>query len=306
MENISAQDNFERILRSLHVVLARAVPYPVEPTKVIVDKDQMLELLKTLNECVYAVMDEYQVTQESRDRAERDFQKQGDQIVLDASRKAEDVYAASVMYTDEALNNIQDIMQQTNDYIKRLFENMEARMEEEQQNVRHNQLELRSQLQDLVDTEKYMKLIEDRNREIRKEKENQTDHLDKWEEKSIYANRQTEVKINTEYFEMMGIPLDENGDVMGPEENIPYDDPANNGFGVMDLSMNDNFADASGPDLELQRRAAEAQVRVDLDSDYFKWKAQQDEESIEKNEEDEALRELSEGIHEIWANMSEQ
>ena len=61
-------------------------------------------------------------------------------------------------------------------------------------------------------------------------------------------------------------------------------------------------------DPELQKRAAEAQVRVNLDSDYFKWKAQQesemDEETLEQNEEDEALKALSAGVNEIVANMS--
>lgn len=300
---MSVQDNFERILRSLHMVLARALPYPNEPSKVIVDKDQMLELLKTLNQCVYAVMDEYQVTQESRDRAERDFFKHGDEIVMDASRKAEDVYAASVMYTDEALNNIQEILQQTNDCVKQLFENMQMRMQEEQDNVRHNQLELRSQLQDLADTEKYMKIIEDRNRQIDKEKKKQTDHLSGWEEKSIYANRQSEVRINEEYFEMMGIPLD--------EEDDRVDDSADYRGGdleIMDLSSSEEKKAGTMSDPELQKRAAEAQVRVNLDSDYFKWKAQQesemDEETLEQNEEDEALKALSAGVNEIFANMS--
>lgn len=300
---MSVQDNFERILRSLHMVLARALPYPNEPSKVIVDKDQMLELLKTLNQCVYAVMDEYQVTQESRDRAERDFFKHGDEIVMDASRKAEDVYAASVMYTDEALNNIQEILHQTNDCVKQLFESLEMRMQKEQDNVRHNQLELRSQLQDLADTEKYMKIIEDRNRQIDKEKKKQTDHLSGWEEKSIYANRQSEVRINEEYFEMMGIPLD--------EEDESIEDSANYRGGdleIMDLSSSEEKKASTMSDPELQKRAAEAQVRVNLDSDYFKWKAQQesemDEETLEQNEEDEALKALSAGVNEIVANMS--
>lgn len=302
---MSVQDNFERILRSLHMVLARALPYPNEPSKVIVDKDQMLELLKTLNQCVYAVMDEYQVTQESRDRAERDFFKHGDEIVMDASRKAEDVYAASVMYTDEALNNIQEILHQTNDCVKQLFESLEMRMQEEQDNVRHNQLELRSQLQDLADTEKYMKIIEDRNRQIDKEKKKQTDHLSGWEEKSIYANRQSEVRINEEYFEMMGIPLDEEDESI--EDSADY---RGGDLEIMDLSSSEEKKAGTMSDPELQKRAAEAQVRVNLDSDYFKWKAQQesemDEETLEQNEEDEALKALSAGVNEIVANMSSE
>lgn len=43
-------------------------------------------------------------------------------------------------------------------------------MEKEEQELRTNKSELKGQLQDLVDTEKYLKIIEERNREIEKEK----------------------------------------------------------------------------------------------------------------------------------------
>ena len=46
---MSAQDNTEKILRSLHVLLSKSEPYAKEPSKVIVDKQQMLDLLAELN-----------------------------------------------------------------------------------------------------------------------------------------------------------------------------------------------------------------------------------------------------------------
>ena len=52
----------------------------------------MLDLLSQLNKAIYEIMDEYELTQQSRDRAEREFKKQGDEIVWNASRKAEDIY----------------------------------------------------------------------------------------------------------------------------------------------------------------------------------------------------------------------
>ena len=115
---MSAQDNTEKILRGLHVLLSKSEPYMKEPTKVIVDKQQMLDLLEQLNESMYDIMDEYELTKQGRDRAEREFQKKGDEIIWNASRKAEDVYAASVMYTDEALNRVQDIMKETDEAIR--------------------------------------------------------------------------------------------------------------------------------------------------------------------------------------------
>lgn len=198
---MGAQVNIEKVLRKIHVMLSKSEPYGKEPSKVIVDKQEILDLLSELNKSTYEMMEEYEMTARSRDRAEREFQKHGDQIVWDASRKAEDIYAASVMYTDEALNSIQDIMKEANESVKSIYEEMDKKLNERVKMVKTNQYELKSQLQDLVDTEKYLKLIEERNREIEKEKANKEGKAVAQKETSIYANRQTEIKINPEYFE---------------------------------------------------------------------------------------------------------
>lgn len=233
---MSAQDNIEKVLRSLHVLLSKSEPYAKEPSKVIVDKQEMLDLLAQLNKSMYDIMDEYELTRQSRDRAEREFQKKGDEIVWNASRKAEDVYAASVMYTDEALNRVQDIMKETDASIAEIYSKMNFLLKEEEKRIKHNQLELKSTLQDLLDTEKYLKLIEERNREIRRQKESGKPVEER--ERNIYANRQTEIKINQEYFEKMGISLDDEED--------------------------DEASDA----LE----TSQVDIKVDLDADYFQWK----------------------------------
>ncbi len=234
---MSTRDNIEKVLRSLHVLLSKSEPYAKEPSKVVVDKQQMLDLLSQLNKSVYDIMDEYELTKQSRDRAEREFRKRGDEIVWDASRKAEDIYAASVMYTDEALIRVQEIMKQSQESVEEIYQNMEKNLKEQEELVKRNQLELKSQLQDLVDTEKYLKLIEDRNREIQKEKEKGKSVEER--EPSIYANRQTEIKINQEYFDKMGIALEED-------------------------------------EKESEDAQKEAEIMVDLDADYFQWKQQQE------------------------------
>lgn len=232
---MSAQDNTEKILRSLHVLLSKSEPYAKEPTKVIVDKQEMLDLLAQLNKSMYDIMDEYELTKQSRDRAEREFQKKGDEIVWNASRKAEDVYAASVMYTDEALNRVQEIMKEADTSITEIYTKMNFQLKEQEKLIRSNQLELKATLQDLLDTEKYLKLIDERNREIQKQKEIGKPIEER--ERNIYANRQTEIKINQEYFEKMGIALED--DTKESEE-------------VVDI-----------PQVE---------IKVDLDADYFQWK----------------------------------
>ena len=206
---MSAQSNTEKVLRGLHVLLSKSEPYMKEPNKVIVDKQQMLDLLKELNMCIYQIMEEYELTAQSRDKAEREFHKQSDQIIWDASRKAEDIYAASVMYTDEALNHIQTIMEESTEQIREVQNAMIQDMEEKKQIVRANQLELKAQLQDLVDTEKYLSLIEERNKEIEREKRKNDRKFGQPKEKGQFEDVKTEIRINREYFRNAGIEPDE-------------------------------------------------------------------------------------------------
>ena len=202
---MSAQDKIEKILRSLHVLLSKSEPYQKDTTKVVVDKQEMLSLLSDLNKSMYDIMDEYELTTQSRDRAEREFKKKGDKIVWDASRKAEDIYAASVMYTDEALRSVQDIMKEAEEGFKKIYMDMDKRLDEQVKMVQANQTELKGQLTDLLDSEKYLKLIEERNKEIEKEKAKKEGLPVEASKPSSYANRQTEIKINTEVLRQLGL-----------------------------------------------------------------------------------------------------
>ena len=260
---MGAQDHTEKVLRSLHVLLSKSEPYPKEPSKVIIDKQQVIDLLAELNTCIYQIMDEYELTIRSRDKAERDFHKKGDQIIWDASRKAEDIYAASVMYMDETLNRMQDIMQEADKKVGAIYQEIKEQMEKEEQELRTNKSELKGQLQDLVDTEKYLKIIEERNREIEKEKmEGRPEYeQEKREEKAIYANRQTDIKINQEYLDKLGLSVPE--EPVEEPEKVPEEPEVQAPVMVED------------DDEELKQ--LEAELRVNLDADYFKWKDEQEE-----------------------------
>ena len=140
---MNANDKTEKVLREIHIMLSKAEPYKPEPSRVIINKQQMIDLLAELNKCIYAMQDEYELTEQSRNHAEREFRKKGDQIVWDASRKAEDVYAASVIYTDEALSRVRDIINDTNESLEKLCKNMKDRIAEQEKIVKTNQYELK-------------------------------------------------------------------------------------------------------------------------------------------------------------------
>lgn len=251
---MSTQDKLERVLRDIHVLISRSELYDSSGERIIVEKKRMFEHLNNLNACIYEMMDEYEMTQQSRDRAERETKKRGDDMIFRASRNAEDVYAAAVLYTDEALVHVQNIMKDTAEAMSDILKKAQADMEDRRRVIRENQSELKGQLQDMVDTEKYLKLIEERNRQIEQERLKEQEAPDKKQERGVSASDsgiasvKPEIRINQEYFKRMGIdPKEEAQEEEKPEK----------------------------PD-----------IMVNLDAEYFKWKKGNDKKSGRKSREE--------------------
>lgn len=282
---MNANDKTEKVLREIHIMLSKAEPYKPEPSRVIINKQQMIDLLAELNKCIYAMQDEYELTEQSRNHAEREFRKKGDKIVWDASRKAEDVYAASVIYTDEALSRVRDIINDTNESLEKLCKNMKDRIAEQEKIVKTNQYELKGQLQDLSDTEKYLKIIDDRNKEIERQKnagkpaEERT--IDN-EEKSIYANRQTAIKVNMDYFRKRGM-LDGDG-VVG------------------DVKIVDNTMDSAANSESNNKETSKSDTEVSSPEDYRTSSAGRAGKPPVINTKE--GKELTDGIHKMWQSIT--
>ena len=259
---MSSQDKLEKVLRDIHVLISRSEVYDTD--RIVVNKQEMFGLIDRLNASIYEIMEEYELTKQSRDRAEREHKKQGDKIIWDASRKAEDIYAASVMYTDEALNHIQAIMDESTEQIRAVQDAMLKDLEEKKQIVRTNQLELKSQLQDLVDTEKYLSLIEERNKEIEREKEKHGRRFGEPKEKSQFADVKTEIRINKEYFRNAGIELEEDEETTA--EQTPVDEKrvqTEEAVGKEDPSDGNDLSDAElteGKEMEIDLSGAQWDV----------------------------------------------
>ena len=291
---MNANDKTEKVLREIHIMLSKAEPYKPEPSRVIINKQQMIDLLAELNKCIYAMQDEYELTEQSRNHAEREFRKKGDKIVWDASRKAEDVYAASVIYTDEALSRVRDIINDTNESLEKLCKNMKDRIAEQEKIVKTNQYELKGQLQDLSDTEKYLKIIDDRNKEIERQKnagkpaEERT--IDN-EEKSIYANRQTAIKVNMDYFRKRGM-LDGHG---------VYDGDLGDGV-VGDVKIVDNAMDSAANSESNNKETSKSYTEVSSLEDYRTSSAGRAGKPPVINTKE--GKELTDGIHKMWQSIT--
>lgn len=205
---MSPQDKVERVLKEIHVAFSKSETYNGHPDKVIIDRKQFLNLLDRLNQGIYDMMDQYEQTRQSRSNAERTFRKKGDEIIEAANANAEDVYAASVIYTADMIGAIRELMDHTNDSMNDLFLQFRKDLREQKDKLQAHENELQGQLADLTDTKKYLSIIDDINKERARKKRD----LDAERETGVqYAKNMIytppsspEIKVNEQYFENSG------------------------------------------------------------------------------------------------------
>lgn len=205
---MSPQDKVERVLKEIHVAFSKSETYNGHPDKVIIDRKQFLNLLDRLNQGIYDMMDQYEQTRQSRSNAERAFRKKGDEIIEAANANAEDVYAASVIYTADMIGAIRELMDHTNDSMNDLFLQFRKDLREQKDKLQAHENELQGQLADLTDTKKYLSIIDDINKERARKKRD----LDAERETGVqYAKNMIytppsspEIKVNEQYFENSG------------------------------------------------------------------------------------------------------
>lgn len=242
---MSIQDRLERIFKEMHIMLSRGPVLKEDERYVIVHKKDMIHQLNLLSQTVSEMMEIYEATERSRAKGERKAQKYKEKMIDDAGKQAEDIYAASVLYTDDALGRIQDIIGEAQQASEKILSHMLEELEDEQKQIRLNQIELKSQLEDLKDTSKYIRLIEERNKQIAKERaKRRGEYIE--EQKSDTANSdyeeelleeiaheseedeteftpvQLDIRINEEYFEKNGLQADMADSL---EEEVTYEKP---------------------------------------------------------------------------------
>ncbi len=211
---MNIQDQLERILRELLVTVSRAPVSEIDPEYVMVHKKEAQRQLAALRDIVAVMMEQYEVTEQSRLHAELEVEKQRTEIIRSANHQAEDIYAASVIYTDDALGRIQDIIDEAEKSTRKILNRVGREMEAERRRIRSNQVELMTQLEDMNDTAKYMRLIDERNKELAKAK---AEKLEKGKPKPTeraeeggtgYGGASPVIKIDEEYFEKAGLTPD--------------------------------------------------------------------------------------------------
>lgn len=257
---MGAQEKTEIVLRKIHVFFSKAEPYNGSKRSVVVDKNAMMDLLKELNDCIYEMMDEYELTEQSRDKADRRQKKMADERVFEARKNAEDIYAASLMFSDRTLNDLVDELDDAKAQIDRIHSELSQKIDREKSKIKDNSLDLKASFQDLIDTQKYMRLIEDENERIRKEKEAGNPERLSADSKPSYADVVPEIKINQEYF----IKTGQKG---AASDEVPDDTESPASTGGQTQTAGNKATGQTKTDI-----GPDGDISIDLDNEYFDWK----------------------------------
>lgn len=152
-------EKIEEILRAIHVLFSKGEMYHELPDKVVLSKREMFALLEQLNYAVVEVMDRYEATTRSKQKALQEVEAAGNRIIDAANKEAEDIYAASILYTDGALNEFTNIVDNTRQRLRDEYAYFEECMNQQLEQVRSNQTELLERLQVLAQNKKYLDII---------------------------------------------------------------------------------------------------------------------------------------------------
>lgn len=165
-------EKIEQLLKKIHILFAKSDRYMNSEDEVIISKKEMFRILEELNYAIYEMLDQYEMTQVSKEKAKAQIEKQTENIIESANKSAEDIYAASIMYSDNMLSEVKKAVQGQINRIQEEYHLMEHFLEGRVSAIMRNRDELHEQLQDMSDDKMYLKMIEEQRK--REKRQNRT------------------------------------------------------------------------------------------------------------------------------------
>ncbi len=291
-------DKIEKILKEIHVLLSGSPAANESGTDVVVNKKEVFRLLERLNYALLEIMDAYEVNELSKERAIQKVQKDAQKIIDDASKSAEQIYAASIIYSDDALNELRDSVSKTRKSIEKEYDALFKKIDSQIDLIGKNKDELHMQLADLSSGNEYLNIILDEKKRREKERERYNRVVDG----EIQDDTRSRLSIKAEEAREGGaikVEVDDYDRRMSNSQvvvNVNTDHPA-----VQKALMEEKMRNAAASsDREEESRNRDERERLldeqldlppkkdgeysaadfNLDDEYFKWKEEGDKKPI--------------------------
>lgn len=182
----------KQIINKLVDMIENGQSVPLSTGKVAVNKDEAVLMLRELENIVNGELKIYREVNDKRGRIITDAKKEAEDIIHEAEqtasrirvskrvsshgpavqlsdlnrddklalRTANDIYAASLVYTDEMLTEVNDVVAQAYDMIQSQYGRMVEVLEEKAKIIAENKAELMSSLKELSKEERYAQILE--------------------------------------------------------------------------------------------------------------------------------------------------
>lgn len=165
------QEKLEQILRQIYLMLSNCEESAYSSEDLIVPKKRIFQLLEELNYTVYDMMEQYEGTMASRERGLAEHERKMAQIKEEAKGRAEDTYAASLLYAREMFMEMRETTEQLCRNLRKEYNDALRGYEESLRYLQENEDSMVEQMNLMMDSKKYLRLIEQQNREKDKKQE---------------------------------------------------------------------------------------------------------------------------------------
>ncbi len=152
-------DRIEDILKKIHVLLAKSEAYHGSTDRVIISKRDMFRILEELNEAIDGLLDKCEATAMSRERARLDLEKQQADFIDKTRKRAEEINAASLMYTDNMLDDVKNIIYGVRERIEAELKDAGEKLDDLCSTIGSNKKDVMDKMRELKDSERYEKLL---------------------------------------------------------------------------------------------------------------------------------------------------
>lgn len=190
--NIMENGRSEVIINKLIDMIENGQNVPLAAGKVMVNKDETILMLKELESIVEGELKVYREVNDRKGKIINDAKKEAEEIIYEALqsasriritkhvssvgsgfrpddlnkdekaalRTAGDIYASSLIYTDEMLTEVTDVIAQAYDIINNQYGRMVATLEEKAKLISDNKAELMASLKELSKEERYTQILD--------------------------------------------------------------------------------------------------------------------------------------------------
>lgn len=154
-------DKLEQVMKKIHIYLANCKESSYSSEDIIISKKRMISFLEELNYAVYELMEEYEATTAARERGQAAAERMAADIKDDAMKRAEEIYASSLLYTQDAIADMQNALEYTYQKTKTEYNSFLRNYEDKMHYLQENSQEITAQLESMADSKIYLHLIEE-------------------------------------------------------------------------------------------------------------------------------------------------